>query len=117
MDLESEQTAKLNQKIEKAQEKNKTTMSEIASLENQIKKLDKEISEINSKKKLCLEEAMETKDKWISVETKKVHTFQRITRFFANKFNTSKVITKTVIMPLQYRINEFKTTELADLKE
>ena len=91
-------------------------MTDIASIEKEIRSIDDEIKKINERKRLALEEAMETKDKWISVTLKKPRAFTRITRFFANKFNTSKVVSQTIIEPLKLRIIEFKTNELADLK-
>lgn len=116
LDLEQEQIRKLDKKVEKVQEKNRTNMSEIIEIEKEIKKISSEINSINEKKKLALEAAMETKDKWIATTVKKTHTFARITKFFANRFNTSKVISKTVIVPLRQRIEEFRMTELADIK-
>lgn len=115
-DIEQEQEKKLNKRIEKVQEKNKINISEINGIEKEIKNIEEEIKKINERKRLALEEAMETKDKWISVSIKKPHAFTRITRFFANKFNTSKVVSRTIIEPLKLRIIEFKTNELADIK-
>ena len=83
-------------------------------LEKEIRSINDEINKINERKKLALEEAMETKDKWIATTIKKPHIFSKVTRFFSNKFNTSKVILKTVIEPLKLRISEFKLNELAD---
>ena len=85
-------------------------------MEKEIKSINDEIDKINERKRLALEEAMETKDKWIATTIRKPRVFSRITRFFSNKFNTSKVITQTVIEPLKIRINDFKANELADIK-
>ena len=115
MDLELEQNQKLNRIIEKIQEKNRTNLSEIAGVEKDLKKVNEQIKEIENNKKILLEEAMETKEKWISKSVKKPSTFSRITRFFSSKFNTPKMITKTVINPLRIRISDFKTNELSNI--
>ncbi len=115
IDLEKEQTQKLNKRVEKIQEKNRTNMSEIAGVEKDLKNVNKQIKELEENKKILLEEAMETKDKWISKTIKKPFSFSRITRFFSCKFNTPKMVTKTIIDPLRLRISEFKTNELVNL--
>lgn len=112
IDLEREQIKKLDKKIERVQEKNKTNMSEIAGIEKNLNQVNKQISELEEKKKLLLEEAMETKDKWISKTVKKPHTFSKITRFFSNRLNTPKAVERTVIEPLKLRIIDFKNNEL-----
>ena len=70
-DLEVEQNKKITMKISKIQEKDKTNQSEIIGIENEIKKISKKIDEINEKKRIGLETAMESKDRWISVTLKK----------------------------------------------
>ena len=109
LDLEQEQSKKLNRIVEKIQEKNKTNMSEIAGVEKDLSNVNKQIRELQESKKLLLEEAMETKDKWISKTIKKPFSFSRITIFFSCKFNTPKMVTKTIIDPLRIRISDFKT--------
>ncbi len=116
LDLEQENLKRLNKKITNLQEKNKTNMSEIVGIEKEIRSINDEISRINERKRLALEEAMETKDKWIATTIRKPRVFSRITRFFSNKFNTSRVIAKTVIEPLKLRISDFKANELVDIK-
>ena len=116
IDLENEQSANLDKKVTKIQEKNKTNLSEIAGIESEIKKISNEINEINDKKRIALEEAMETRDKWIATTIKKPSIFGRAKCFFANKFNTTKVVNKTVIAPLKDRVNEFRINELAEIK-
>lgn len=116
LDLEQEQIQKLNKVVEKIQEKNRTNMSEIAGIEKDLKNVNKQIRELGEKKRLLLEEAMETRDKWISITIKKPHAFSKITRFFSSKFNTPKMVTKTIIEPLRIRISEFRTNELSEIK-
>ena len=116
LDLEQEQMQKLEKNVERIKEKNKTNMSEIAGLEKNLVNINKQIEELENNKKMLLEEAMETKNKWISVTIKKPHAFSKITRFFSSKFNTPKMVSKTIIEPLKLRISEFKTNELDNLK-
>lgn len=116
LELEQEQSKRLNRIVEKIQEKNKTNMSEIAGVEKDLNNVNKQIRELQESKKLLLEEAMETKDKWISKSIKKPFSFSKITRFFSCKFNTPKMVTKTIIDPLRIRITDFKANELINLK-
>ena len=116
IDLEKEQDKKINKRILKFQEKNKTNMAEIVGLENQIKKISAQIDEMNNNKKLQIESAMETREKWIAKTLRKPSVLQKAKCFFANKFTTSKVITKTIIAPLKIKINEFREKELQEIK-
>ena len=56
--------------------------------------------------------AMETENKALTTEIRKPRTFKKITKFFANKFNTYKVVMKNVIEPVKQRIDEYKVNEL-----
>lgn len=115
-DLEIEQNQKLDKKISKIQENNKTNQAEIAGIENQIKKIEKQINEINEKKRLGLEEAMETREKWISVTLRRPSVWSKTKSFFSNRFNTAKVVSKTIIAPLKMKVKEFRVNELEGLK-
>lgn len=117
IDLENEQSKKLNKKVEKVQQKNKTNMSEIAKIEIDIDNINSEIKKINERKRLALEEAMETKEQWIAVSNKRISTFSKIKTFFKGKFNAPKVILNTVINPLKERVSNFRENELATIKE
>ena len=116
MDLEAEQNKNLDKRIAKFQESNKTNMAEIAGLESEIKKVSKQIDEMNDKKKLELESAMETREKWITTTLRKPSVIQKARHFLANRLTTSKVVTRTVIIPLKMKINEFRTKELKRIK-
>ena len=115
-DLENEQTSQLDRKISKIQEKDKTNQSEIVGIENEIKKISKQINELNEKKKLGLEEAMETREKWISITLRRPSVWKRTKSFFSNKFSTAKVVSKTIIAPLKIKVREFRVNELEGLK-
>ena len=116
-DLELEQTNRINKKISKIQENDKKNQNEIAGIEKEIKKISKEIDEINEKKRLGLETAMETREKWISTTLKKPSVWDRTKNFFSNRFSTAKVVSKTVIAPLKMKVKEFRSNELEGLKE
>ena len=103
--------------IIKVKKKNKSNQNEIEIIESEIKKVANQINEINEKKRLGLENAMETKEKWIMTTLKKPSLWAKTKRFFANRFNTEKVISNTVINPLKLRITEFRDNELKLLKE
>ena len=115
-ELEVEQTNRLDKKILKLQERDKTNQAEIVGLENEIKKVSKQIKEINEKKRLGLEAAMETREKWISVTLRKPSVWNRTKSFFSNRFSTAKVVSKTVIAPLKMKVKEFRVNELEGLK-
>lgn len=115
-DLEQEQTNRLDKKISKIQEKDKINQSELAELENEIKDVSKRIIEINKKKQELLENAMETREKWIAVTLRKPSVWSKTKSFFSNRFTTVKVVSKTVIVPLKMKIKEFRTNELEGLK-
>ena len=116
VDLENEQNIKLDKKVEKIKLKNETNNNEVTVLRKEIQEISAKIDKINEEKRLALEEAMETRDKWIVVNIKKPNVFDRAKRFFASKLNPSKVIIKTVIAPLKQRVNEFKLEDLAKLE-
>lgn len=115
-DLQIEQENRLDKKISKLQEKNKTNQAEIAGIENEIKKVSKQIRELNEKKRLGLESAMETREKWISVTLRKPSVWAKTKSFFSNRFSTAKVVSKTVITPLKMKVKEFRVNELEGLK-
>ena len=116
-DLEAERANKIEKNIIKVKKKNKSNQNEIEIIESEIKKVANQINEINEKKRLGLENAMETKEKWIMTTLKKPSIWAKTKRFFANRFNTEKVISNTVINPLKLRITEFRDNELKLLKE
>ena len=102
---------------EKVQENDKTNQAEIQGIEKEIKEISKQINELNEKKKIGLEEAMETREKWISTTLRKPSVWSKTKTFFSNRFNTAKVVSKTVIAPLKMKVKEFRINELEGLKE
>lgn len=115
-DLKVEQDNRSGRKISNMLESEKTNQVEIGEIEEEIKKIEKEISDINDKKRLQLEEAMETREKWISTTLRKPSVWARTKTFFSNRFSTAKVISKTIIAPLKMKVREFRVNELEGLK-
>lgn len=115
-DLEKEQAHRLDKKILRLKENNKMNQNEIIQIEDEIQKVSKKIKEMNEKKRLNLENAMETREKWISTTLRKPSVWSKTKTFFSNRFYTSKVVSKTIIAPLKMKIREFRVNELEDLK-
>ena len=78
--------------------------------------INEEIRRINERKKQNILDAMEVGGKWVTTTIKKPKTFSKITRFFASRFNTPKLIIKTIIEPLNARIDDFVNNELANVR-
>lgn len=90
----------------------KEHQSRIKRLEKEIKIARKQINDWNEQKVKKIFEAMETEGKMLSTQIRKPHSFKKITKFFVNRFNTYQVILKTILIPIQQRIDEFKVNEL-----
>lgn len=117
-EIEEDEEKSVVKKIEKLDDANKLNTVEMINIEKQIAKINAEINKINEEKILALENAMETKEKWIVVPTiKKPQVFSKVKKFFASKFNPTKMVMKTVILPLKMRVQEFKNNELSEIKE
>jgi predicted ribosome quality control (RQC) complex YloA/Tae2 family protein len=115
-DIEDEIEEQLSARIQKTKEEKTQNKDRISKVEKEIHLIDEEIKRINERKKQNLLDAMEIGDKWVATTIKKPRTFTKITRFFSSKFNTPKLITKTIIDPLNLRIEEFVNNELANVK-
>lgn len=115
-DIELEIEEQLSARIEKTKEEETQNKDRIAKVEKEIFLINDEIKRINERKKQNLLDAMEVGDKWVTTTIKRPRTFSRITRFFVSKFNTPKLIIKTIIDPLNARIEDFVNNELANVK-
>lgn len=115
-DLETEIAEQLDSRVEKTIQEEKKNKDNISRIEKEVRAIDSEIKKINERKKINLLNAMEVGDKWIATTIKKPKTFTKITRFFSSKFNTPKLINKTILEPLNRRIEEFVNNELASVK-
>jgi hypothetical protein len=115
-DIKIEVDTKMEDRVLKAKEDFNQNVDEIKKVEERIKKIDIEINNINKRKTNCLMNAMEKSEKWIAVSVRKPRTVTKIKRFFLSKFNTTKMIHKNVITPLNNLVKEFRETELVELK-
>ena len=115
-EIENEQNLKLEDSIEKIEENIKLIKENIEKIEKEVYLITDEIKKINERKKDALYNAMENNDKWLSTKVKKPKTFERITKFFASRINAPKVIKKSLIDPLNERIEYFIENELATMK-
>ena len=115
-DVEFEIEEQLIARIQKTKEEKTQNKDRISKVEKEIHLINEEIKRINERKKQNLLNAMEVGEKWVTTTIKKPRTFSKITRFFSSKFNTPKLIIKTIIEPLNLRIEEFVNNELANVK-
>ena len=115
-DVECEIEEQLIARIQKTKEEKTQNKDRISKVEKEIHLINEEIKRINERKKQNLLNAMEVGEKWVTTTIKKPRTFTKITRFFSSKFNTPKLIIKTIIEPLNLRIEEFVNNELANVK-
>lgn len=115
-DIENEIEVKLSNRIEKTVQDQKENKSAIEKLEKEIRLINEEIQKINERKKQSLYDAMEIGEKYLVSTIKKPRMFKKITRFFASRFNTPKVVHNTILSPLNQRIESFRNNELSSIK-
>lgn len=115
-DIKTEIDRQLENNVEKAKLEEKENKENIQKIEKEIRAINSEIKRINERKKINILNAMEVGDKWIATNIKRPKTFTKITRFFSSRFNTTKMINKTILEPLNRRINDFVNNELANVK-
>ena len=115
-DIKQEVNQKMENRVKKAKEDSSKNSNQIQEIDKQIKNIDLEIKKVNERKQQNLMNAMEMGDKWIAVNLKRPKAFTKIKRFFMSKFNTTKLIHKNVITPLNNLVKEFRETELANVK-
>ena len=85
-------------------------------VEKEITLINSEIQRINEQKKKSIMEAMEVGSKEVTTIIRKPRVIKKITSFFASRFNTAKVVETTIIEPLNSRIENFKINELSNVK-
>lgn len=93
-------------------EEYKENLKFIQKLKKEIHQLNKKWNDLNEQKIKRVFEAMESGGKSLSTHIRKPRTIKKITRFFANRFNTYHVIVNSVLEPIGHRIDEFKVNEL-----
>lgn len=94
----------------------KESLSEIEEknreLEENIKNINSDVNGLSEEKHNKLVNAMESENKWVSVNVKGTKRFAKIKRFFIRRFNTAKLIQKKIIIPLNNLVNAFNETEV-----
>lgn len=115
-EIATEIDAKLSGQIDKVEEEKKINKEFISKVEKEISMINAEIEKINDRKTKSIYDAMEVGDKSISATIRKPRVIGRITRFFASRFNTSKVVENTIVDPLKLRIESFRNNELSNMQ-
>lgn len=115
-DVESELEEKLSERVEKTITDKKDNKDFIEKTEKEIALINEEIERLNERKQNSIYDAMEVGDKSLTTTIKKPRIFKKITRFFASRFNTAKVVESSIIDPLNLRIESFKNNELSSMK-
>lgn len=115
-DVEIELSQKMESKLEETKSESKDNKQHLEKVEKELRLINEEITRLNKLKKDALYNAMEVGDKSIDVNVKKPHIFKKITRFFASRFNTPKIVEQTIIEPLNKRIENFRENELSSMK-
>ena len=115
-DVVGETEIQLANRVEKSVKDKNNNKELIGSTEQEITIINDEINRINERKKKSLLDAMEIGNKELIANIKKPRMLKKITRFFVSRFNTAKVIETTVINPLNTRIENFRNSELANIK-
>lgn len=115
-DVVIELDQKLSDRIEKSVKDEKDNKDFIKKIEKEISMINSEIDRINGRKKDSIYEAMEVGSRAITTNIRRPRVFNKITRFFVSRFNTAKIIETTIIKPLVIRIENFRNNELAGMK-
>ena len=105
------------QDIENEMKKSKSVNQNITILKNELDDVKQKIKELNEKKENKIMLALESDEKGISTDLRKPRTFKKIKRFFSNRFNTYNVIIKSVILPINQRVEELIDNEIYDIDE
>ena len=106
-----------SQDIEVEMRKAKIVDQNITVLNNELADLNQKINKINEDKENEIINALEKSEKSLSLEIKKPRTFNKITKYFVNRFNTYNAIMKNVILPINQRIEEFRNDKLMNIEE
>ena len=116
-DVENELEESMVSKIESISDRKVKNKEFISDIEKQILAINADIEKLNDRKVKNIYDAMEVGDKSISTSiVRRPKIFGRITRFFASRFNTPKVVENTIIDPLRLRIESFKNNELSNIQ-
>ena len=115
-DIVCEMDEQFSSNIEKRKVAKVRNMEFSKKLEKEISLINSEIERINERKKESISKAMEVGGTEMVANIRRPRVIKRITTFFASRFNTAKVVETTIINPLITRIENFKSNELSGMK-
>ena len=115
-DIVCEMDEQFSSNIEKRKVAKVRNMEFSKKLEKEISLINSEIERINERKKESISKAMEVGGTEMVTNIRRPRVIKRITTFFASRFNTAKVVETTIINPLITRIENFKSNELSGMK-
>ena len=115
-DIVCEMDEQFSSNIEKRKVAKVRNMEFSKKLEKEISLINSEIERINERKKESISKAMEVGGTEMVTNIRRPRVIKRITTFFASRFNTAKVVETTIINPLITRIENFKSNELSGVK-
>ncbi len=116
-EIEQERQDNMENYFENVENEDKNNKQLIEKVNKEIYLTTTEIQRLNDRKKNLINDAMEEEEKWLVTKIKKPKTFERITRFFSSRINTPKLIKKSILDPLNARIDEFMENELSRIGE
>ncbi len=115
-DVVCEMDEQFSSNIEKRKEAKVKNTEFSKKVEKEISLINSEIERINERKKESISKAMEVGGTEITTTIRRPRVIKRITTFFASRFNTAKVVESSIINPLNLRIENFKQNELSGMK-
>lgn len=115
VDVQKEISSQMSARLEKTLSEKEENQNNIMEFERKIKIINEEINRINEQKKATLWDAMEIGNKEINTTLKRPKMMTKIKRFFSSRFNTSKLIIKTIIEPLNFRIEEYRKNDMVNM--
>ena len=115
-DIVCEMDEQFSSNIEKRKDAKAKNTEFSKKVEKEISLINSEIERINERKKESISKAMEVGGTDMVTTIRRPRVIKRITTFFASRFNTAKVVETTIINPLITRIENFKSNELSGMK-
>ena len=115
-DIVCEMDEQFSSNIEKRKDAKAKNTEFSKKVEKEISLINSEIERINERKKESISKAMEVGGTDMVTTIRRPRVIKRITTFFASRFNTAKVVETTIINPLSARIESFKANELSGMK-
>ncbi len=112
IELEKHVKNKVDEKLEKTKESAKANDKYKLEIDEKIKEIEKLIEDKNQEKVQKIINCMESKEKWIAVDTRKPKIYSRAKTFILARINTPKMVHSKVIAPMNKLITEFKAENI-----